>query len=192
MIASCHAPKKGVILDRDGTLVDEHLHILPGVSDALRLLQQHGYQLAVATNQPDAAKGKKTVQQIAGENEEIEYRFSMYGVTFAAWETCMHHPIGSPEGEQYLIQPCLCRKPGTKLLETILNRTGWVKSDSWMVGDQVSDIEAGLRLDLNVGFLNGPQSNMRAEKIVRHDSGQGLVETDIIEMVNKIVGTTCR
>ena len=66
--------RKGVILDRDGTIVDvvrdaetgtisaafhpSHLRLLPGVIGGLRALAGAGYALGIATNQPGAAKGQ--------------------------------------------------------------------------------------------------------------------------------------
>ena len=63
-----------VVFDRDGTLVDFHrdaelgvvtpafhpsqLRFQPGAFAALRLLAAAGHRIAIATNQPGAAKGE--------------------------------------------------------------------------------------------------------------------------------------
>ena len=63
---------RGVVLDRDGTLIDfyrdpelgvvtpafhpDHVRFLPGVIDGLSILRDAGYAFAIATNQPHAAK----------------------------------------------------------------------------------------------------------------------------------------
>ncbi len=68
------ALRPGVILDRDGTLIDvvrddetgtvsvafhpDQLRLLPGVVEGLKLLAAAGYGFALATNQPGPAKGQ--------------------------------------------------------------------------------------------------------------------------------------
>ena len=68
--------RPGVVLDRDGTLIDfvrdvelgvvtpafhpDQLRVMPGVVEGLRALVDAGRVLAIATNQPGAAKGQIT------------------------------------------------------------------------------------------------------------------------------------
>ena len=57
--------KKWVILDRDGTIIEEknYLHrpeqvvLLPGVAEGLRFLYERGYVLTVVTNQSGVGRG---------------------------------------------------------------------------------------------------------------------------------------
>src|SRR4051794_24300103 len=73
-------PKGLIILDRDGVLnalvidsehgtIDSPLHpsqvqMIPGIPETLARLQHLGYVLAIASNQPAAAKGKTTQENL--------------------------------------------------------------------------------------------------------------------------------
>ena len=62
-------PRFAVFLDRDGTLIREEEYLadpadvalLPGVSEALKLLREAGFVLVVVTNQSGIARGLYTV-----------------------------------------------------------------------------------------------------------------------------------
>lgn len=173
---------RGVIFDRDNTLVDSNLHFLPNVIDSLQLLRDNGFQLAVATNQPDAAKGTGTVSNINSENSEIQYRLTMYGITLVSYMVCFHHPVGNKElGENYLIKSCDCRKPGSLMLENIINKHDWDKKHSWMVGDSEVDVRAGEKAGLNTALISD-KGSLCAVMICR---------PSILEVSKRIVELTC-
>ena len=149
---------KAIILDRDGTLIDfyrdpelgvvtpafhpDHVRLLPGVVDGLRLLQDAGYLFAVATNQPDAAYGKLPRSAIERTNGTLRRRLADHGIELAAFECCMHHPQGREGGDPTLIRPCDCRKPKPGMLERICQQLSLDRQQSWMVGDTASDLGA--------------------------------------------------
>ena len=70
----------GIILDRDGTLIDvvrdeetgiisvafhpSHVRLLPGVISGLLTLKREGFVFAIATNQPGPAKGTFSVDAV--------------------------------------------------------------------------------------------------------------------------------
>jgi D-glycero-D-manno-heptose 1,7-bisphosphate phosphatase len=151
--------RKGVILDRDGTLIDvvrddetgvistafhpDQLVLLPGVVEGLRLLGEAGYVLAIATNQPGPAKGQYGAAAVARTNAALVALLAENGVRIAQVEVCMHHPDGGPRGDASLVGPCECRKPKTGMLEKIVRDLGLARARSWMLGDSAADVEAG-------------------------------------------------
>ena len=159
---------RAVILDRDGTLVDfvrdvelgvvtpafhpSQLRLLPGVREGLRALVEAGYLLAVATNQPGAAKGQITAEAIARTNRALAELLADQGLPLAAFETCLHHPEGGPGGDARLVRPCACRKPSAGMLRTIVERLGLDVAHTWVLGDTAADFgaarAAGLRCAL--------------------------------------------
>jgi D-glycero-D-manno-heptose 1,7-bisphosphate phosphatase len=126
---------KGVILDRDGTLIDvfrdeetgfistafhpDQLMILPGVVEGLRTLAGAGYLLAIATNQPGPAKGQFSAAAVKRTNDALVARLEAEGIRIAQVEACMHHPAGGPGGDTSLVGPCDCRKPMPGMLTAI-------------------------------------------------------------------------
>jgi D-glycero-D-manno-heptose 1,7-bisphosphate phosphatase len=147
------------ILDRDGTIVDvvrdeetgtigvafhpDQLRLLPGAVEGMRALQNAGYVLAIATNQPAPAKGQFSAAAVRRTNEALVTRLAAEGVRIAALEACMHHPEGGPGGDASLVVACNCRKPRPGMLATLLGKLGGDPSSSWMIGDSEGDVSAG-------------------------------------------------
>jgi len=146
------------ILDRDGTIIEavrtatgeitsafspSELRLLPGALDGMRALQNAGFVLAIATNQPGYAKGQATREAIAETNVALVALLADAGVTIASVEVCLHHPVGGPGGERSLVGPCECRKPRPGMLEALMARHGAEPANTWMIGDSPVDVEAG-------------------------------------------------
>jgi D-glycero-D-manno-heptose 1,7-bisphosphate phosphatase len=146
------------ILDRDGTIVEgvaaadghmssafspDRLRFIPHAVAGLRLLQDAGFVLAIATNQPGAAKGQATRDDIARTNDALVAMLAADGIAIAHLEVCLHHPTGGPGGEAVLVGPCDCRKPQPGMLLALLARTGADRASTWMIGDSLVDVEAG-------------------------------------------------
>lgn len=150
---------RGVLLDRDGTLIDfvrdaelgaiasafhpAQLRLLPGVVEGLRMLAAHGFVLAIATNQPGAAKGQIPREAITRTNEALVALLAAEGIPIARVAACLHHPEGGPGGDASLVGPCACRKPRPGLLRGLIADLDLDAAASWMVGDSAVDMEAG-------------------------------------------------
>jgi len=155
------------IVDRDGTIVEsvraadgsvtsafapEQLRFLPGAVEGLLVLQT-GYTLAIATNQPGAAKGQATRAAIARTNAALVTMLAERGVTIAHVEVCLHHPVGGPGGEAALVGPCECRKPRPGMALALLARFGADPARSWLIGDSDVDAQAGRAAGLRTALV---------------------------------------
>jgi histidinol-phosphate phosphatase family protein len=158
------SPPRGlIILDRDGVLnevvidaehgrIDSPLHpdqvqLVAGVPEALRRLCEAGFQLAIATNQPAAAKGKTTRANLESAHRRVLELAQAAGAQIASSHLCFHT---AQDG-------CECRKPKAGLLrEAIARYPSLSLAQSWMVGDGVTDLEAGRAVGIRTAFL-GPQ-----------------------------------
>ncbi|MFN7133664.1 MAG: D-glycero-alpha-D-manno-heptose-1,7-bisphosphate 7-phosphatase [Myxococcales bacterium] len=151
-----------VILDRDGVLneivvdaehgtIDSPLHpdqvrVYPWVPESLAALTAAGYLLAVATNQPSAAKGKTTRANLEATHARVLELAQASGGRIASSHVCFHR---SEDG-------CACRKPKPALLLEALATSAVPAADAWMVGDGVTDVEAGVAAGVHTAFL-GPR-----------------------------------
>ena len=160
---------KAAVLDRDGTLIDFHrdaelgavvsafhpdqLRLLPGVASGLRALRDAGYALAIATNQPGAAKGQVPVAAIERTNRALVAQLAELGVPIAGVAVCLHQSEGGPGGDASLARACDCRKPAPGLLLQLQRELGFDPGQSWMIGDSAVDVEAGRRAGLKTGLL---------------------------------------
>jgi D-glycero-D-manno-heptose 1,7-bisphosphate phosphatase len=137
-----------VFLDRDGVVnIDkgyvsrwEDFEFLPGAVEAMRRFAQAGYLLIVVTNQSGLARGLYSQEQY----DELSSRFTEYlarnGVNLTGIYHCPHHPDGSVKE---LSVTCECRKPAPGMLLQARTDHGLDMAQSILVGDKVSDIEAG-------------------------------------------------
>ena len=161
--------QRGVIVDRDATLIDvvrdeetgaisvafhpSQIRFLSGVLDGLRLLRDAGYAIAVATNQPAPAKGQFSVAAVRQTNEALVKLLAREGIELAVLEVCMHHPEGGPGGEATLIGDCDCRKPAPGLLLRAMEQARLDPSMTWMIGDAPADVEAAKRAGIRSALV---------------------------------------
>lgn len=147
-----------MIVDRDGTLIDFHrdaelgavvsafhpdqLRLLPGVLAGLAALRDAGFLLAMATNQPGAAKGQIPRTAIERTNAALVELLAAEGITIAEVATCFHHPDGGPGADPALVGPCACRKPKPGLLLKLMRALDLDAGTSWMIGDTDADVLA--------------------------------------------------
>jgi len=157
------------ILDRDGTIIDvvrdeetgaitvafhpSHLRLLGGAVEGMRALQEAGFVLAMATNQPGPAKGQFTADAVRRTNDALVSLLTGHGVRIAAVEVCMHHPDGGPGGDASLVGRCDCRKPRPGMLTALVGRLGADAARSWMIGDGTGDVEAGRAAGLRTALV---------------------------------------
>src|SRR5581483_5459336 len=70
----------------------------------------------------------------------IAEQLSTFGATVEAFYFCPHHP--EAEVTAYRVE-CECRKPRPGMLRVAAAELGLDLERSWMVGDRVSDLQAG-------------------------------------------------
>jgi D-glycero-D-manno-heptose 1,7-bisphosphate phosphatase len=157
------------ILDRDGTIIDvvrdeetgaitvafhpDQLRLLSGAVEGMRALQEAGFVLAMATNQPAPAKGQFSADAVRRTNAALVDRLAHEGVRIAAVEACMHHPKGGQGGDASLVRDCDCRKPKPGMLTALMARLGGDRAASWMIGDSSGDVQAARAAGLRAGLV---------------------------------------
>jgi D-glycero-D-manno-heptose 1,7-bisphosphate phosphatase len=182
---------EAVFVDRDGTInvekgyiyKPEDFELIPGSIDALRLLTRHKIKVFIITNQAGIAKGYYTENQFGYLTEYIMKLFQKEGINIEKTLYCPHHPEGTvPE----YTKACNCRKPGTFLLESIMNvnEEKYNQKTLALIGDKNSDIEAGIKLGLTTylvltGYGAEHQINTKADYI----------EPDLLSAVNHLLET---
>ena len=140
--------KPAVFLDRDGTvnIEKEYLYradqfeFTPGAVEAINLLNQSGYLVVVVTNQSGVARGYYGEADVERLHSHIDQLLQSHGGRVDAWYYCPHHASGKPPYNR----ECHCRKPLPGMLLQAAADHGIDLSRSWMVGDKLVDIEAGL------------------------------------------------
>ena len=147
---------KAVFLDRDGVIneliyyreqgiVDSpftvgQFRLLPGVGEAIRKLHDMGYKVILVSNQPGIAKGKISEETFDKVRQKMEKELAKEGASLDGEYYCFHHPEAKVEG---LRANCECRKPKPGLLLQAAKDMDIDLSQSWMVGDGLTDVRAG-------------------------------------------------
>ncbi len=183
---------RGVIfLDRDGVLnemvidaeqgtIDSPLHpdqvrVFAHVPEALKTLTELGFDLVVVTNQPSAAKGKTTIENLRRVHELVLRQAQAGGTRIAGSEICFHR-----EEDR-----CSCRKPKPGMLEAAWSKLpGRSREASWMAGDGITDVQAGRAFGEDRVF--GPEENRSGHVLGDHAAEPTLWCRDLAEFAGKM------
>ena len=113
------------------------LVLCPGVVAALLRLRQAGFCLILVSNQPNAVKGKCSLDELHSIHTRLCSELAAGGIILDGTYYCYHHPD--------LSGPCPCRKPEPYFLKRAAGVYHLNLQSSWMIGDRPSDIECGHR-----------------------------------------------
>lgn len=156
---------KAIFLDRDGVINHDPgdyttslstFRLLPGVLDQMLEWHKLGYLLIIVTNQAGIAKGLYTAETLSNIHNYLINQCLIKGFNLTEIYYCPHHPDYGK---------CLCRKPGSLLVEKALKRFSINASESYFIGDKQRDITCaegagvkGILIPLN-GSIKGLINN---------------------------------
>lgn len=144
---------RAVFLDRDGVInralvrdgkpyppaTLEEFEILPGVAEALRALDEAGFLLVVATNQPDVARGLQQLEVVEAMHRRLHEELPLDDI-----KVC--YELDGPS--------CPCYKPKPGMLLEAAREHNIDLGRSYMVGDRWRDIAAGRGAGCFTIFIN--------------------------------------
>ncbi|MFN2116622.1 MAG: D-glycero-beta-D-manno-heptose 1,7-bisphosphate 7-phosphatase [Candidatus Promineifilaceae bacterium] len=143
---------KGIFLDRDGVIIENRadyvrswmdVEFIPGAIEALVRLSTMPYKIVVVTNQSAVGRGIITIEEVEMINEQIMNAIRQKGGRVDAYYLCPH----APEEE------CSCRKPEPGMLLAAADDLQIDLQKSIMVGDALTDIQAGKRAGISNNYL---------------------------------------
>jgi len=154
--------QRAVFIDRDGVLNlfkgditrPEQVQLLPDVAAGLKVLNGSPYLAILVTNQPHAAKGFCTVDDLIEVNKELETQLGNDGAKLDDIFMCIHHPETGHFGEDAELKiDCECRKPKAGMILAAKEKYNIDLSSSFLIGDSPADILAGKRAGLKTILL---------------------------------------
>ena len=145
--------KPAVFLDRDGVLIDEvnylarvdQVRVIPGAPGAVRRLNDAGIPVVVVTNQAGVARGYFPESQVEVIHDYLSKVFDEEAN--ARFDRFDYSPFHPTEGIGEYRQETECRKPNPGMLVRSAIALNLELTRSWMVGDKVSDLQAGAAAD---------------------------------------------
>lgn len=136
--------KRGVFLDRDGTVIQEQGYLgdpegvvlIQGAVHAIRLFHHLRLSVVLVSNQSGVARGYFPASAVDGVHKRLRELLAREGGVIDRIYYCPHHPDDG----------CRCRKPQPGMLQQGANDLGLDLSSCYMIGDKVADIEAMQRV----------------------------------------------
>lgn len=113
--------------------------LLPGVADAIRLLNDHLIPVFVVTNQSGLARGYFPEALLEAVHTVMTERLQAGGAKLDGIYVCPHHP--EAKEERYRLH-CPCRKPKPGLFLQAAAEHDLDLARSYVVGDRWSDLKA--------------------------------------------------
>jgi D-glycero-D-manno-heptose 1,7-bisphosphate phosphatase len=154
-----------VFLDRDGVLnkkMPEGCYVtswkefqpLPGVANAIRNLNQAGIRVIVVSNQRGVALGHISVADVEAIHLQFQRFLHASDSHIDAFYFCPHDK-----------NICNCRKPKPGLFQLAMENFPAIRPEtSVVIGDSLSDIEAGRNLEMATILINGDAEDRRPER----------------------------
>ena len=189
-----NAMRPAVFLDRDGVLIEdddyvgtvERVRVIPGAAAAVRRLNDAGFPVVVVTNQAGVARGYYPESQVSVVHAHLsELLFAEAGARIDRYDHSPYHPT---EGRGEYRRETDCRKPHPGMLLRSAAALGLAPARSWMVGDKLSDLQAGAAAGCRTILVRtgyGRDSTLAApDEAVRLEA----VVADVAEAVEFILG----
>jgi len=146
--------RRAAFLDRDGVINQsapdsgyitrwEDFQFLPGVPEAIALLNAANFLVIVVTNQRCVTLGLLSNAALEQIHENMRNSLESAGAHLDAIYYCPHDNL----------PVCTCRKPSPGMLLTAASDHHVDLHSSWMIGDGSTDIEAGKRAGCKTALL---------------------------------------
>jgi len=146
-------PRAALFLDRDGTLIrdagflcdPEGVELLAGVKEALRCAAAT-HRLYLFSNQSGIGRGYFTLAEALAVNARMEALLELPPPGF--YGTCI-----APEAPA---EPSAYRKPSPRFILERIARDRLDPSQCWMIGDRLSDVQAGVNAGIRAALIRNP------------------------------------
>jgi D-glycero-D-manno-heptose 1,7-bisphosphate phosphatase len=146
--AACFLDRDGVVIEEVHYLSDpEQVRLLPGAAKSIARLNALKVPVVVATNQAGVAHGYFPETRVVEIHRRLDELLIEQGALVDRYYYCPHHP--QAKVAQYRLE-CACRKPSPGMLQQAAAELKLDLRRSFLIGDKLSDIEAGIQAGCQV------------------------------------------
>ena len=176
-------PKKALFLDRDGTInfdsgyiaKPELVQLIPGAAAAIRRARDHGYSVAVISNQSGVGRKLIAPEVLPKINARLNELLRAEAGGFVDYfACCVHHPA----------EECLCRKPLPRLVYEAQAILGADLRHSAFIGDRLTDILTGKSAPVRHTVLVRTGDGLEAERQITEADRPDHIADDIAGAVD--------
>ena len=136
--------KRFVILDRDGTVIQEKNHLtevsevelIPNAAYGIKKFHNLGFGVIIVTNQSVVGNKHISLNELKLIHERMLSLLTNEGAVIDAIYFCPHTPE----------ENCLCRKPKLGMIDKACKDYNFNPKDCFVIGDKALDIEMGQRM----------------------------------------------
>lgn len=176
--------RKALFLDRDGVInldgtyvhrIDDFTFI-DGIFEVLKWFQDHDFLLVVVTNQAGIGRGMYSEHDFRVLTDWMLRHFRQKGIRISGVYYCPYHPVA---GIGRYKRDAPCRKPNPGMIIQATRDFRISLAESVLVGDQPTDIHAGLRAGVGTTVLFRRES----EGFPKTDAGQTYTIANLLELI---------
>ncbi len=139
------APRPGVLLDRDGTIIVDHgyvgsidrVQLIDGAAEAIARLNRARVPVVVVTNQAGVARGLYDIDDVEEVHRYIASLLAEHGAHIDQFFYCPYHPEGTVAA---FARTSADRKPMPGMARAAADALNLDLTSSWVVGDRAEDI----------------------------------------------------
>lgn len=164
------AQRKAIFFDRDGVINRrifggyvrnwDEFELLEEVAQTVKAVKDRGYLAIVITNQQGVGKGVMSEDALLHLHEQLQGR--MHELAKVKFDD-IYYSTELKEGSTR-------RKPSPAMLQEAAEKWNIDLASSWIIGDSVSDVEAGKRAGTRTAFLitEHTESIPQADLVLKH------------------------
>jgi D-glycero-D-manno-heptose 1,7-bisphosphate phosphatase len=159
--------KKALFLDRDGVINIEKDYLykiddfefIDGIIDLVKYYYDLGFIIIIVTNQSGIARNYYTEKDFLFLSSWMKDEFFKKDILISDIFYCPHHP--SVAGD------CSCRKPNPGMFLEASSKFNINMSESIIIGDKETDIEAGIHAGILLTFLFDKNNSIKKSKATK-------------------------
>ena len=165
---------RAIFIDRDGVINHDYGYVykwadfkfIKGCIEGLILLQNSGFLLFIVTNQSGIGRGYYTENDFFELSRHMLDYLEKNGVSITEIYHCPH--------TRYDL--CFCRKPAPGLTLRAQKDHNLDLENSYMIGDNLSDVLAGRQAGVGMQILVGRKNSFANEKPATYSVAENLLE----------------
>jgi len=175
---------KAIILDRDGTLIEdkdyaykiEDFELLAGVIEGLKILKKN-FLLFIVTNQSGIGRGYYTDREFHIFNEHLIGILKENQIRIERTFYCPHVKADN----------CECKKPKIKYIREIIDGWNVDIKNSWVIGDHPSDILFGINAGSKTVYLISGHGKKHFHELEVEGIKPTMISSNFLNTAKKII-----
>jgi len=177
---------RAIFLDRDGVICAnranyvrswEEFRFLPQANYSLAALSRLGLPIMVVTNQSAINRGLVSARTVENIHRRMIVEIEAHGGRIDRVAYCPHRPD----------ENCDCRKPQPGMLHTLAAEMGVDLSQSYLVGDAVTDVMAGNQVGCQTFLVLTGRGLQQVVPALNLEAPRMTIVRDLLEAVTKII-----